>query len=847
LGLLTGAVFWLKTRNGALAGSKVDWISQHTAFAEYFRSRFYQTHDLFPQFAAEISGGVNIYYFAYYGLMNPFYLLSYAFPWIPMTVWMMGLSVVCYWLDGCLTLKWLSKHFPFIPSLCGALVLMLSSSLVYQSSAQVMFVSYFPFLIGLLIGVDQRREKHSWLGMFLCTIGIVLNSFFYIPSCLLVLCIYIWASQSVSRKRLKDFFATIRPAIEGGLVCMFYLLPVVFAIFGGRSASNVKSSMKSLFMLKFDTASVLYSPYGIGITLSGLWILCVMIFSRTRKASRMSRSMALCFILPVLIYILNGTLYVRGKVLIPFAVLCAYVCAVFIYDLRDHRIDKAQCLKGTACLGILFLLVQGPTLKKHVILILIGVAVGLLLTFAVKHAARVIPWILTISMAVCSTAVLFIKSSTSLTYQELLAQHDFSMVQALKYAVSQEDEYTRSEVRGTSYLKDQQNMILVPGQNITTGYASLNNPYYLSVRRWLSLGKTTRNVLMQDAQDNPLFLRLMGVEYIVGKTDMIDYTKIKDNLYINEDVAPVFYLTSQTASEETFNNMNWAQRQLTLMQTACVPSRTPGTAVSLENYSIVLNHDTHISSDTQIKTTITFPEPLTEKKYLFISFYVENHAKKDVTITIDQVRNRLSASDALYYNGNTEFHYVIALTPGTDSLSVTLGSGDYTIYSLKAMVGDVSSSASVKLYENPVDIVLDKDGNGFHGDTSNTKGHWLITSIPYSDEFTITADGKKVTPQKVNHGFLGAYFKTAPKHIEIRFRAKGSYEGLCLSIIFLILILILHGLEGKRARPKSYGRRKSGFFRKEISLYGRKKHLNQLSPHVKQNRDYGDNSSVLPP
>ena len=107
-GILTCTLFWLKTRHGAVAGSKTDWISQHTAFAEYFRSRFYQTHDFFPQFAAEISGGVNIYYFAYYGLMNPFYLLSYAFPWIPMTIWVMMLSAICYWLDGCLALKWLS-------------------------------------------------------------------------------------------------------------------------------------------------------------------------------------------------------------------------------------------------------------------------------------------------------------------------------------------------------------------------------------------------------------------------------------------------------------------------------------------------------------------------------------------------------------------------------------------------------------------------------------------------------------------------------------------------------------------------------------------------------------------
>lgn len=800
LGLLAGALLLLIIKHGALGGSKIDWISQHTAFAEYFRNRFYQTHDFFPQFAAEISGGVNIYYFAYYGLMNPFYLLSYAFPWIPMTIWVMGVSIVCYWLDGCLALKWLSHHFPFMPSFCGALVLMLSSSLVYQSSAQVMFVSYLPFLIGLLIGVDQRRKNHSWLCMFLCTIGIVLNSYFFIPSCLLVLFVYVWAVQDALKKWLKDFWNTIRPALEGGLVCMFYLLPVAFALFSGRSTSNVKSFIQSLLLPKFNPATVLYSPYGIGITLSVLWVLCVTIFSRNKKTSRMSKVMVLCFVIPLLIYLLNGTLYVRGKVLIPFAVLSAYVCAGFVCDLKNHRLEKSQCLKGTVCLGVLFLLTYG----KHIFIMLAILAIGFLLSLAVRRAPRIVPWVLIGSMAVCSASVVCLNAVNYITLQELLAQHSTSLVQTMKTAVSLEKNFSRAEVRGTPFLTDQQNMVLVPGQNITTGYSSLNNPNYLSVRKWLSLGKTTRNVLMQDAQDNPLFLRLMGVKYIVGSTNMIDYKKMRNNLYVNQDVAPVFYLTSQVASEDTFNKMDWAQRQLTLLQTAYVPgsTSTTGTSAKLENYPIILNHAAHVQTSKETETTITFSNPLKETKYLFISFSVENHAQNDVTITINQVRNRLSSKSALYYNGNTVFHYVIALSAGTKSLSVTLSSGNYTIHSLHATVGNISASSSEKLYENTVKMHLDQDGNGFHGDTSNTKGHWLISSIPYSDEFTIIADGKHIKPQRVNHGFLGAYFKQAPKHLDIRFQAKGSHEGLMISMVCLILVLGIHGVERQISKSK---------------------------------------------
>jgi len=49
-----------------LFGSTMDWNNQHILFPEYFRSRFYQTGQLFPNLASELGGGQNIYAFTYY-------------------------------------------------------------------------------------------------------------------------------------------------------------------------------------------------------------------------------------------------------------------------------------------------------------------------------------------------------------------------------------------------------------------------------------------------------------------------------------------------------------------------------------------------------------------------------------------------------------------------------------------------------------------------------------------------------------------------------------------------------------------------------------------------------------
>ena len=73
--LILGCACVLK--NGVF-GSKVDWISQHSVLPDYFRQLFYETGNLFPNFAPDIGGGQNIYNFSYYGLFSPLILLSYA-------------------------------------------------------------------------------------------------------------------------------------------------------------------------------------------------------------------------------------------------------------------------------------------------------------------------------------------------------------------------------------------------------------------------------------------------------------------------------------------------------------------------------------------------------------------------------------------------------------------------------------------------------------------------------------------------------------------------------------------------------------------------------------------------
>lgn len=89
---------------------KVDWISQHSVFPDYFRQQFYDTGDFFPEFAAGIGGGQNIYNFAYYGLYSPVFLLSYLLPFVKMSDYLIAASFTCLASAVVLLYFWLIKE-----------------------------------------------------------------------------------------------------------------------------------------------------------------------------------------------------------------------------------------------------------------------------------------------------------------------------------------------------------------------------------------------------------------------------------------------------------------------------------------------------------------------------------------------------------------------------------------------------------------------------------------------------------------------------------------------------------------------------------------------------------------
>lgn len=867
--LTAGILFLLQNTSHTIAGSQIDWISQHTVLAEYFRQRFYSTHEFFPQFASELGGGQNIYNFAYYGLYSPLVLLSYAFPFLSMEVWFQIMGILTHTADGVLCFLWLNRHLKKPYSICGAMFLMCSSAVVYHTYAQVMFVDYLPFLLLMLIGVDTRRKTKGKVLLIIGAMCTVMTSFYFAPAAFTAVGIYVLCGTKIESTGkgtgrlksvllfLKDCLWQLFPVFYGIVLSAFYLCPVLCTLAGGRSGGK-DIQAADLFVPDVTVGKYLYNPYGLGMTAIAVMAVCMWII-RGRKIGKerwkLALLLAVIFLLPVFPWLLNGGLYARSKAFLPFLPLVCFLTAAFLETLSDQNriFSGKQLLTCFVAAGAVLLYGAAGSSREEQILLALDLAmigIGLLFTGTglrslFMRRGRLIKSkrldrpggliaILALMMALAVSIGTAVLSRDTHTERALIQElYDPGVRIAAETILSEESYAVRMEVRGDrEYEKANQNRILTAGQNLTTCYSSVENPWYTRFRQVIGLEKSTRNRLMLDAQRNPLFLRFMGVKYLIGGDCPKGWTEVplsgdaenqkervpagsQPRVYRQEKAAPLFYLTDQTMGEKAFQNLTWQEKQIDLLEYAIVPEQKESSQekAGMENarkdaedslsecgvtFAGTESSDKTVSYTEAGKLRIRlkkaaagriFMERETQKgEYLFLSFRVKNNQSgKDVSVTVNGTKNKLSSIHTDYATGDDTFHYVFALPEGTKELSVIYGSGDYELEDISCLTGSVDENRNRSLYQNPVQLTQSSSGNGYEGLVQADNSRWLVTSLPYDENFHITVDGKEIQPERLNTAFLGIHIQEGKHQVKIWYESAGSQAGLLLSGVAVVV------------------------------------------------------------
>ena len=634
-------------------GSRVDWLSQHSVFPEYFRQQFYDTGNLFPEFAANVGGGQNIYHFAYYGLYNPLYLPAYFLPFLKMSDYIMVISILCLMADVLLFFKWIRSHgVSKGNSILTSILFLLAGPMIFHSYTHIMFVNYMPFLLLALMGTDRYFQKHRSDLLTGSVFLMIMTSFYFSIGGILILLIY-WVfqyldTQEKQRKKvnIKGFF------LAGILFCIsiliavmmsgFLLVPTAMALQNSARATGSSISLTELFLPDSDYMQILYHPYGIGLT---TFVLTVLITGFTYKKWKEKYIHIACFIvimIPVFQYVLNGGLYIRGKVLIPMLPLLCYLIAMYMEKQRRGEISFWQGILPFLVTIILIWGGNGLLLVDAGIMLLCG------LLFYRKHHEKIFLFV-SIGMLLIYGTIMngWFSQRTERDFYNQVTDTNYSQI--IKEILEKEKGFYRMEQAGTRKINTANlNRIWSGEQYSSSIYSSTYNEEYQKFRKEIfQIEQPYRNIFMQARAQNPIFQKLMGIKYIVSEQDIPGYKEIKENIYENSDVYPVAYVTSQYLSEEDYNTLEFPYNQTAFLDFAVVKNRSSCAGWKEQLQSKIQEVDIgfqYKEIDSRQSVTKEFTIPKAQKGNLFLlQFDVENQdTSKDVSVDVEGIRNKLT-------------------------------------------------------------------------------------------------------------------------------------------------------------------------------------------------------------
>lgn len=821
--LLTGlTLFFCRMFVGryGIFGAKVDWLSQHSVLPDYFRQQFYATGKFFPEFAANLGGGQNIYHFAYYGLYSPLILPSYLLPFVKMSDYIMAVSITGLTASVLLFYYWLkSRKTDTGTAFILSLMFLLAGPMIGQYSGQIMFVDYMPFLCLALIGVDRYFEQEK-SGLFTVSVFLmIMTSFYFSIGGMLSLVLYGLhryfeqreGNRVAVRSFLRDGLCFVRSMILAVLMSGFFLVPTALALTGGRSKEQ-NTSFASFFIPQITVERFAYSIYGIGLTTLVITVLLTGLLYWKVYEKVLTYGCVIVLVIPVFAYLLNGGLYIRDKVFIPFLPLLCYLIGIYLEKCRKKELSFIAGIVPYIITTIFVYIARNQFVSKGIgksiwkvllaesILFLICYVLYCALKRYHKETKEILMLALpsVICLAVTMNTFYQMKPDRYVSrklYRDVTGEQNR---QAVKEALK-DDGYYRTEQKGSDDENAADlNRIWDVEQNITSIYSSAYNPDYHTFRqKTFGLEEPFRNGMMQSVSKNPVFQRMMGVRYIVSDSDVPGYTLVKKcgttGIYQNKDAAPVMYATDRVMTEEEYKKLAFPYNQTAFLEYAVVGEHTESsdqnimTAYEPVSLKMANNRTTGGAEQKTIQQE-------GQKQILFLRFRVDNaHPNKDVAVWINGIRNKLSAKDHVYYNENKTFTYAVPLKDGEDNISVTFGKGKYRLRHVQAYLGSLPERSEL-LYQS--EIQVDKkqtEDNVIQGTIHVKKDGWFITSIPYDKHFKIYIDGKETEIQKVNTAFLGCKIESGNHEVKIIYHAPGTTTGKVLSLIGIagfVLVLV---------------------------------------------------------
>lgn len=808
-------------------GSVTDWFSQHAALAETIRTACVEQRTLLPS-VLPLGGGSNGFQFAYYGYLRPDILLGCLFPQVPMLPILIGYTLAGYLAAVLLFYEWCrqelnSPSFSFLGS-----ILFMTANCFFQTHRQLMFINYLPFLMLALLCI--QRKKYPYVGILITLI--LFHSFYYIIPVLVVLGWY-WY-QKTGRGFWRQY---LLQAVSGIGMAALLLVPTAMVILehhrSSADAMNLETGVWEPHM-----EFLLYSSYGVGMTMLPIYLLL------SGLADKKYRKNSLCLLLIICLgwsaYLMNGTLYARGKIMVPFLPLLVLHCVRILQD--RYQSEKRWGQWQFLIIGGIVLLADMLAEYRVDISICIDIVVLLLVSLLLRLRPA---WKGVYALLLIMPVMLYVQAGTTETYVNRELVQEMDDWQRQKYETDTHTGYRSDTLYEYLNTSNRMNSGICQRSSM---YSSVTNQAYTHVYYdCLQTPIRINNRVALVTENNPFMLQFMGVRYLEALEgqlpDGYDEIEAQGTLVLGENktVLPIAYGVTKgnTLPESQFQKAAANEQLELLMKQTVVADKTyeehdTGKGEKTGREGLQEQQKTgHSEMVYEIQKTAVqgqfseLPEGLEmeptgenawlihaekeqtvtyalntswQEEILMLQFDVVNQGNQAVVIDINTIRNKLSGRKAPYPNGNTQFHYQLTGTmeQPLSELTITFSKGTYEIQNL-SWYRCPTALLQAKQYQ-PLEVLGTEGRNlsdrtavmGYRmltGTIAMSQEGYLVTSIPLQRGMQLYVDGKQTKLETVNLAFAGGYLSEGTHMVELIFIPPGLYWGIGISIGMLVIYL----------------------------------------------------------
>lgn len=823
--LLTLAIMASCLTGDTVYGSQDDWASQHYAIPEYFCTLFYSTHELFPSYAPNIGGGESIYALSYYGLYSPVIMVSYLLPFVPMSYYIMATSVLSALAsEGLLYVFFRRRHSTAVTA-CITLFFALSVPLIVNTHRQVMFTGYMPFLLMSMLAADGFFRTGRRAPLIVSAFLMIMCNYFFAVSALTALACYgAYIVLSEDGEKLSDMAKRYIPfaASLGASVLMagVLLLPTAHVLASGRSGDAAVSLRELLPTVRFDHLT--YFGYTMGLSAFGVFAAIYSLFRGRRGSRFIAVTVLLTATCPLLLYLLNGTLYAAPKVLFAFLPLALIPSAELLERLlsadrgsfpwRIIAVFAASSAVSAVCCK----------LSPFILAYLADAALFTLGAYLLHRSRRngFICLFFAVPLAACVLGNRYDKLQTresfrnvnSPTVAELVAE--VSDGRLVRTAVDTTRLFTVNKVYSPRHCTDTL-YSSVHSQDYSRFYFS--EMYNENEYRNSALTTRSRNILFSSRMVNRYFVTRDDVRFY--GLELLRETPDGYRLYENKNAFPLIWTGSPAMSQRQYESLDYPQNIEALMRYEIVPAELPDADFSPTMAQTDLGgifdltacedvsggYETELADGKRVirpeggALSYTYKLPESARgKVLLLRFRVDDAKPQngfswerggDVRIRINGMKNTLTNPEWKYRNGNNLFEYVISDL--SDELKIELTGRELTLSELTAY------TLEPQLLDGLTDGLT-----AFEPDISRTGGDLICgrlyaaqdgyagTSFVWQDGFTVLVDGEKVEPIKTDTAFLGFPIGAGEHEAEIRFTAPLLGLGKLVSALGVALLAV---------------------------------------------------------